>query len=172
MPHDGIEIASSDDYRRFLAAQAGEAVCEAYGKRAPGGIAYGYGFAVVSHSRRVVYFDDLSKRPGAVVNSTHGLNGHAAMYGNTNDPGFSHYEAGADPCVNLLYTFDPAGKLTGAIVNVPCPSQNSENEYKLSADYWHDVRLAIRKRQHDILIMAQCVDGRDLSLSLLHYKRA
>ena len=172
VPHDGIAIASSDDYRHFLAAQAGEAVCEAYGKRAPGGIAYGYGFAVVSHSRRVVYFDDLSKRSGAVVNSTHGLNGHAAMYGNTNDPGFSHYEAGADPFVNLLYTFDPAGRLTGAIVNVPCPSQNSEHEYRLSADYWHDVRLAIRREHGDIFILPQCAAGGDLSPRLLHYKPA
>jgi len=27
------------------------------------------------------------------------------MYGNTNDEQFSHYEAGADPFINLLYTF-------------------------------------------------------------------
>ena len=75
----------------------------------------------MAHSRRVVYFDDVSKRPGAVINSTHGVNGHARMYGNTNDANFSHYEAGADPFVNLLYTFDAAGRLTGAVVNVPCP---------------------------------------------------
>lgn len=172
VPHDGVEVASSDDYRHYLATQAGEAICEAFEKRAAGGIAYGYGFAVVAHSRRVVYFDDLSKRSNAVKNSTHGLNGHAAMYGNTNDPNFSHYEAGADHFVNLLYTFDPAGKLTGAIVNVPCPSQNSEHEYKLSADYWHDVRLAIRKQHGDIFILPQCAAGGDLSPRLLHYKPA
>ena len=172
VPHDGVEVASSDAYRAFLSTQTAEAVCEAYAKRALGGIAYGYGYAVVSHSRRVVYFDDLSKRPGAVVNSTHGLNGHAAMYGNTNDPGFSHYEAGADPFVNLLYTFDPAGRLTGAIVNVPCPSQNSEGEYKLSADYWHDVRVAIRKQYGDIFILPQCAAAGDLSPRILHYKKA
>ncbi len=172
VPYDGIEVASSDDYRHFLAAQACDAICEAYGKRAPGGIAYGYGFAVVAHSRRTVYFDDLSKRPGAAKDSTHGLHGHAAMYGNTNDPQFSHYEAGADHFVNLLYTFDPAGKLTGAIVNVPCPSQNSESEYKLSADYWHDVRLAIRKRHGDIFLLAQCAAGGDLSPRVLHYRPA
>ena len=172
VPHDGIEIASSDDYRHYLAAQAGDAICEAYNTRAPGGIAYGYGFAVVAHSRRVVYLDDLSKRADAIKNSTHGLNGHAAMYGNTNDPNFSHYEAGSDHFVNLLYTFDPAGTLTGAIINVPCPSQNSEQEYKLSADYWHDVRLAIRKHYGDIFILPQCAAAGDLSPRLLHYKPA
>lgn len=172
VPHDGVEIASGDEYRDFLSTQAAEAVCEAYATRAPGGIAYGYGYAVVSHSRRVVYFDDLSKRPGAVHNSTHGLNGHAAMYGNTDDDSFSHYEAGADHFVNLLYTFDAAGKLTGAIVNVPCPSQNSESEYMLSADYWHDVRVAIRKEHGDIFILPQCAAGGDLSPRILHYKKA
>lgn len=172
VPHDGIDIASSDDYRHYLAAQAGDAICEAYAKRAAGGIAYGYGYAVVSHSRRVVYFDDRSKRAGEAQNSTHGLSGHAIMYGNTNDPNFSHYEAGADHFINLLYTFDSAGTLTGAIINVPCPSQNSEMEYKLSADYWHDVRLAIRERHGDIFILPQCAAGGDLSPRLLHYKSA
>ncbi len=171
-PHDGVEIASGDEYRRFLADQAAEAICEAYAKRVPGGIAYGYGYAVVAHSRRVVYFDDTAQRPGAVMNSTHGVNGHAVMYGNTNDDQFSHYEAGADHFVNLLYTFDARGKLTGALTNVPSPSQNSEVEHKLSADYWNDVRLALRKQYGDIFILPQCAAGGDLSPRILHYQQA
>lgn len=171
-PCDGVDIASSDAYRRFLADRAAEAVCEAYVKRAPGGVAYGYGFAVVAHSRRVVYFDDTSRRPGTVMNSTHGVNGHAVMYGNTNDPAFSHYEAGADPFINLLYTFDAKGTLTGALINVPCPSQNSEIERKLSADYWHDVRVALRKAHGDIFILPQCAAAGDLSPRILHYRKA
>jgi hypothetical protein len=172
VPHDGVAIASADVYRDFFVAQAAEAVGEAWAKRAPGGIAYGYGYAVVAHSRRVVYFDDLSKRDGAIINSTHGLNGHAAMYGNTNDPMFSHYEAGADPFINLLYTFNRRGKLTGAIVNVPCPSQNSEGERRLSASFWHEARAAIRAKHGDIFILPQCAAGGDLSPRVLHYKQA
>lgn len=172
VPHDGVDIASSDEYRDFLSTKASEAICEAFEKRAQGGIAYGYGYAVASHSRRVVYLDDTSLRPGAIANSTHGLSGHAAMYGNTNDDNFSHYEAGADHFVNLLYTFDPFGKLTGAIINVPCPSQNSEHEYRISADYWHDVRVAVRKKYGDIFILPQCAAGGDLSPRVLHYKKA
>ena len=172
MPDSGIEIASADEYQEFFTTQAAEAVAEAYAKRAPGGIAYGYGYAVVGHSRRVVYFDDLSKRPGAVINSTHGVNGHARMYGDTNDPMFSHYEAGADPFINLLYTFDADGKLTGAVVNVPCPSQNSGGEYRLSADYWHEARKAIRVKYGNIFILPQCAAGGDLSPQILHYKNA
>ncbi|NLE65890.1 MAG: hypothetical protein GX608_00535 [Lentisphaerae bacterium] len=170
--HEGIEIASGDEYCEFFTGKAAEAICEAYARRAPGGVAYGYGYAVVAHSRRVVYFDDLSKRPGAVINSTHGVNGHACMYGNTDDPNFSHYEAGADHFVNLFFTFDAAKKLTGAIVNVPCPSQNSENETKLSASYWNEVREAIRAKHGNIFILPQCAAGGDLSPRILHYRKA
>ena len=168
----GMEVASSDDYREFLAASCAEAINEAWEGRAAGSYAYGYGYAVVAHSRRVCYFDDVSKRPGAVINSTHGVNGTSVMYGNTNDDNFSHYEAGADHFVNLLYTFDAEGKLTGAIVNVPCPSQNSEHEWYLSADYWHNVREAIRAKHGNIYILAQCAAAGDLSPRILHYKQA
>jgi len=172
VPSSGVEIASAGEYREFFVARTAEAVCEAYAKRAPGGIAYGYGYAVVGHSRRVVYFDDLSKRAGAGDRAWRGVNGHAAMYGNTDDPMFSHYEAGADHFINLLYTFDPDGKLTGAIVNVPAPSQNSEGERRLSASYWHDAREAIRAEHGDIFILPQCAAAGDLSPRILHYKKA
>jgi len=168
----GMEVASSDDYREFLTDSCVDAVAEAWSKRAPGSYAYGYGYAVVAHSRRVCYFDDVSKRPGAIINSTHGVNGTSVMYGNTNDDNFSHYEAGADHFVNLLYTFDADGKLTGAIVNVPCPSQNSEHEWMLSADYWHNTREAIRAKHGNIFIAAQCAAAGDLSPRILHYKEA
>jgi len=94
------------------------------------------------------------------------------MYGNTNDDNFSHYEAGADHFINLMYTFDAEGNLTGAIVNVPCPSQNSENENLLSADYWHDVREAIRARHGNIHILTQGAAAGDLAPRLLHYQQA
>ncbi|MFA6714749.1 MAG: hypothetical protein WC082_03520 [Victivallales bacterium] len=167
-----INIASGDEYRDFLSTQTAEAVAEAYRKRAPGGIAYGYGFATVAHSRRVTYFDDLSKRPGAVKNSTHALSGHSAMYGKTDDPMFAGYEAGTESFVNLLYTFDLEGKLTGALINVPCPSQNDEAIDRLSASFWHDARELIRKKHGNIPILAQCAAGGDLSPRQLHYKSA
>ena len=172
VPHDGIEIASSDEYREFLSTEAAAAVAEAFGKRAPGGIAYGYGYAVVGHSRRVVYFDDLSKRPGVAGRPGMIVAGHAAMYGNTDDDNFSHYEAGADHFINLLYTFDLDHQLTGALINVPCPSQNSESEWRLSADYWHDVRVALRQKHGNVFLLPQCAAAGDLAPRLLHYKKA
>ncbi len=172
LPLDGFEVASNDEYREFFCRQTVDAIDEAYTRRAAGGIAYGYGFAVVGHSRRTVYFDDVSKRPGAVIDSTHGVNGHARMYGETNDPQFSHYEAGTDPFINLLYTFDTSGKLTGAIVNVPCPSQNSEGASLISASFWNEAREAIRVRHGNIFILPQTAASGDLAPRILHYKRA
>lgn len=172
VPHPGIEITPGDEYREFLVSQMADAITEAFNRRAPGGIAYGYGYAVVGHSRRVVYFDDLSKRPGAGGRSGMIVAGHAAMYGNTDDDQFSHYEAGADHFINLLYTFDPSGNLTGAVVNVPCPSQNSESEWRLSADFWHDVRVTLRQRHGDIFLLPQCAAAGDLAPRILHYKKA
>lgn len=175
VPRDGMEFGSSDKYRDFLSDKAAEAICEAYEKRAEAGISYGYSYAVVSHSRRTVYFDDFGKRPTTVLNPLTSLHGHAVMYGNTNDDQFSHFEAGADHFVNLMFTFDANDKLTGAIINIPCPSQNSEGEsrIRLTADYWHDIRKAVRaKFGEDIMILGQCAAGGDLSPHLLMYKQA
>ena len=169
---DKYPIASGDEHRAWLSTVMAEMIAEAWDKRAEGGIAYGYGYAVVGHSRRVCYFDDTSKRGNADKTNTYAVNGHSVMYGNTNDDMFSHYEAGADHFVNLLYTFDKDGNLTGAVVNVPCPSQNSEHEWKLTADYWCDTRAAIRKTHGNIFILPQCAAAGDLSPRVLHYKKA
>ena len=171
MPDSGVEIASSDEYGDFLSSQIADAVCEAYEKRSEGGVAYGYGYAVVGHSRRVIYFDDTSKREGAAANG-YMINGHGVMYGNTNDAQFSHYEAGTDHFMNVLFTFNKTNELTGAVINIPCPSQCSEADHKLSADYWDDVRKALREKFGDIYILGQCAPSGDLSPRILHYKQA
>lgn len=167
-----IEMMTGNEYRDFLSNRAAEAIAEAWDKRAPGGVAWGYGYATTGHSRRVVYFDDVSKRPGSKNKPGLMVDGHGVMYGNTNDDNFSHYEAGYDSFINLLYTFDANNKLTGAIINVPSPSQCSEHLWQLSADYWHEVRLAIRKEYGDIFILPQCAAAGDLTPRVLHYKSA
>ena len=171
-PPVNVEIEHSSVYRIWLGKTLAEMVVEAWDKKAEGGIAYGYGYAVVAHSRRVCYFDDLSQRAGVDKTNTFAVNGHAAMYGNTNDDMFSHYEAGADHFINLMYTFDAENNLTGAIVNVPCPSQNSEGESLLTASFWDDVRKLIRAKYGDIFILPQCAAAGDLAPRILHYKKA
>ncbi len=170
-PHEDVEITHPREYTEFFIKTAADAVVESFRNKAEGAISYGYGYAAVAHSRRCVYFDDLSKREGNVQNTITIL-GHAKMYGKTDDDMFSHYEAGADHFANFMFTFDKDEKLTGAIVNIPCPSQNSENEWLLSSDYWHEVRSEIKKKYGDIYILPQCAAAGDLSPRILHYKEA
>ena len=168
---DGVEIFSGEKTAEFFIEMAAQAVCEAWDNRAEGGIGYGYGYAVVAHSRRVVYF----KEEKLASNQRNFMtpNGYGVMYGKTNDPLFSHYEAGADHFLNLMFTFDAAQKLTGIVVNVPCPSQLAEHFTKLSADYWNEVRQLIAKEYgEDVYVLPQCAAAGDLSPRTLHYKEA
>ncbi len=172
-PYETPPRMSGKDYQDLFIGRAAEAVVEAWTGRRPGGVAWGYGFASVAHSRRTVYFDDLSKRPEAVGQPGLMANGHAAMYGKTNDPMFSHFEAGTDAHLNVLFTCDAAGALTGVLVNVPCPSQVDEVVWKLSADFWHETRVALRKRFGSALhVLPQCGAGGDLSPHYLFYQAA
>ncbi len=166
---DGEMLYPSRQYREFCCRQCAEAICEAWDNRAEGGIAYGYGFAVVGHSRRVVYFSDVSLRNPNPVSP----NGHGVMYGNTRDPEFSHYEGGGDPFLNAVFTFDKDRKLTGIVVNVPCPSQLSETFLQQTSDYWHDVRAVVAKEfGPDVYVLPQCAAAGDLAPRTLHYKQA
>ena len=168
---DGVKIYPGEESAKFFVQMAAEAVCEAWNSRKEGGIAYGYGYAVVGHSRRVVYF----KEEKLVTNKRDFMTppGYAVMYGKTNDPLFSHYEAGADHFLNVLYTFDANQKLTGVVVNVPCPSQLSGQFTKLSADYWHEVRQAMAEEfGSDVFVLPQCAAAGDISPIILHYTRA
>lgn len=166
---DGKYCVPGVETRAFFAEQASEAILEAYNTRRPGKISFGYGYAVVGHSRRVIYFDDVSKRGANSIVP----NGHGVMYGQTNDEMFSSYEAGADHYLNAVYTFDDTDKLTGIVINVPCPSQLSEHFMMLSADYWHDVRVEVTKEfGEDVFVLPQCAAAGDLSPRTLHYKDA
>jgi len=168
---DGVEIYSGAKTREFFIEQATEAIIEAWDSREEGGMAYGYGYAVVAHSRRVVYFKEEKMATNKRTYMT--PSGYAVMYGKTNDPLFSHYEAGADHFLNLMFTFDRNEKLTGIVVNVPCPSQCSGGFTKLSADYWNEVRELIAKEYGDhVYILPQCAPAGDLSPRTLHYNDA
>jgi hypothetical protein len=149
-----------------------EAVKEAWENRRPGGISFGLGTAVVGHNRRATYFDDVAARlneqaPGRFAS------GYTKMYGNTNDPNFSHIEGHEDHYVDLLYTWDHEENLTGVVVNLACPSQETESDVYLSADFWHEIREEIRKRHGEkVQILAQCSSAGDQSPHRLWYKAA
>ena len=166
------KVGKENTFTPYAIDAIAKIIKQAWENRKPGRVAYGFSYAVVGHQRRAVYFNDRSKLPGARPEAML-FNGHAVMYGKTNVPDFSHHETGADPTVNFLFTFDESDKLTGAIVNIPCPSQCSESEYFLSADYWANVRENLRSRYgKDFYILPQCAAAGDLSPHLRSYQAA
>lgn len=135
------------DYVDFAASRIADAVVTAWRSRRPGAIGYGLGQAVVGRNRRSSYFTSESR-----------------MYGDTRQPSFSHIEGYEDHAVNLLATYDAAGELTGLVVNVACPSQVSESLFQISADYWHDTRVELRRRLGGgLFILPQCSAAGDQS---------
>ena len=89
-------VMTAKEYMDFHKSRIADAVIEAWKNRKPGGISFGLGTAVVGHNRRATYFaEDSSRSAGAVVN------GFTKMYGNTNDPKFSHIEGYEDHYVGF-----------------------------------------------------------------------
>ena len=166
---DGFKVYPAEKTREHASSMGAEAVFEAYESLQEAHYAFGYGYAVVGHSRRVLYSKDMGK-----ANPLSGApNGHAIMYGPTNHPDFAGYEAGADHFINLLFTFDTGDRLTGIVINVPCPSQTTEMQTKLSADYWAEVREYIaREFGPEVYVLPECAAAGDLSPRILHYKEA
>jgi len=155
-PNLGLDVMSPGEYLEFAADRIADAVKTAWAKREPSAIAYGLGHAVVGRNRRLTYQD-----------------GSSQMYGNAAVPEFRHVEGYEDHGVYALMTYNRERKLTGLVVNVPCPSQVSEHIYRISADYWHETRVELRKRfGEDIFILAQCAPAGDQSPHVLIGKRA
>lgn len=165
-----VDIVPGKESQAFIARQIADAVMEAWAKRADGSIAYGYGFASVGHSRRSLYLDDTGKRLGHMPG--YASNGHCIMYGKTTDDMFAGYEAGTDAFINILYTFDNKSKLSGAVVNVPCPAQNFEAAWMYYAGFWHNVREKLAAKYGDVGLICQTAAAGDLAPRQLHYNEA
>jgi hypothetical protein len=150
-PEDDPEFMNPDEYRLWLAVQLADIVATAWEIRQPGGMARGFGYAVVGRCRRAVYAD-----------------GSAQMYGETDRDDFVGFESCDDHAVNFLFTRNEADKLTGIVVNLACPSQCQESLTSISADYWHDVREAVAARYGtEVGLLPQCAPAGDLSPHLL-----
>lgn len=153
----GDHVMTPEKYVAYAADQIAQAVNEAWAERKAGGVSYGQGFAVIGRNRRWVNEE-----------------GNATMY-RLNEAAvnsFRHIEGYEDHSVNLLATYDKQNNLTGLLVNVACPSQEGENAYVLSADFWHETREEIRRRYgQEIFILPQCSAAGDLSPHLLYDKK-
>lgn len=166
-------VMTPAEYGEFLIERVAEAAAESWHTRKEGVVAWGYSHAVVAHNRRAVFFDDLSQRPGFTYVPGMKTEVTARMYGDMKDPQFSHQEGYVDHSVNILFTFDETKTLTGAILNVPCPAQESMNQYYISADFWHDVRLELRQRHGDkLFLLPQCAPAGDLTSVCLYSQEA
>ncbi len=160
-------------YRIFLVDKIVEAALESWKYRQESRVAWGIGFAVVGHNRRTVYLKDFSERPDFEDSPGGAITINARMYGNTNDPWFSHIEGYEDHSVQFLFTFDKNDKLTGSIINLACPAQETETISQISADFWHDVRALLREKYgRDLFVLPQCAPAGDQSPHLLLHKKA
>ena len=165
-------VMTSDEYADFFVERVAEAVVEAWHGRKTGGVSWGLGTAVVGHNRRATYFEDIGVGTNA-PRAGQASDGFTKMYGNTNDPKFSHIEGYEDHYVDLMFTWNKSRQMTGVIVNLACPSQETETDVYVSADFWHEIRIEIRKRQGEkIQVLAQCSTAGDQSPHRMWYKAA
>ncbi|MFH1567486.1 MAG: hypothetical protein ABIL09_05740 [Gemmatimonadota bacterium] len=150
-PENDPDFMPPEEYRSFLAERTAQAVAAAWEGRRPGALRRGFGYAVVGRCRRATYRD-----------------GSARMYGRTGQPDFLGLEACDDHAVNLLYTEDGDGRLTGTVVNLACTSQCDEGTCEVSADFWHEVRLSLASRfGSHVHLLPQCAPAGDASPHLL-----
>ncbi|MHB0856094.1 MAG: hypothetical protein ACYC5M_00820 [Anaerolineae bacterium] len=126
-PPEGVE--TPEEYETFLVERLCEIITQAWESRRPGGVSWALGHAIVGHCRRVVYAD-----------------GSARMYGTSDSETFLGVEGCEDSGIEMLFCWDEAGQLTGALLNVACPSQVVEGMYYVSADFWGAARATLRER--------------------------
>jgi hypothetical protein len=139
----------------LVAQRAVEAAAEAWESRSPQMIRHAFGHAVVGHNRRVVYAD-----------------GSSVMYGRTNREDFRWAEGYEDHSLDMLFAWEPDGRLTGMMLVVPCPSQVDESLEVWSADYWHEVRQELRHRfGRHLHVVGLCSAAGDQSPHFVLYGR-
>jgi hypothetical protein len=149
-------VITASEYADFFVERAARIAVEAWRSRRPGGMSWALGHAVVGWNRRAHYFD-----------------GSSVMYGKTNRPDFANLEGTEDHGVEMLFFWDQDKAPTGIVVNIACTAQETEGISEVSADFWHEVRLEIRRRlARDIFILPQCAAAGDNSPHLLFRTRA
>jgi hypothetical protein len=150
------DVEQPKEYRYFFVDRVADVVVRAWESRKPGFVGWGLGHAVVAQNRRAVYAD-----------------GHAQMYGETNRTDFRGFEGFEDHGVEVLCFWDSQEKLIATTVNVPCPGQEVEDNYAISADYWHEVRQLLKAKHGDQLVVVGWVAAAgDQSPHLMFRKKA
>ncbi len=149
-------VTQIDEYRTFFSKRVAEAIVKAWNNRKPGSVTWGLSHAVIGYNRRAVY-----------------ENGKALMYGKTNDPEIRNLEGYEDHNINSLFFWNKEGKLIAMNIEVACPAQEVENDYVVNADYWHPVRMELKKRYgNDLVVLGWIGAAGDQSPHLMYRKDA
>lgn len=143
------DLLDGEAAQDFLAERLADVITRAWEGRRFGGVAAAHEYAAIAFNRRPVF--------------QRGEEHATVMYGDCSRADFVRFENGADTSVELLYTFDERGEVTGVAVNVPCPSQVFELHRFVSADYWCYARAAIRERLGNVHILPLCGAAGDLA---------
>lgn len=154
IPKEGV--IQPREYVEFLTDQLSDLIEKTWKSRRPGAVSWGLGHAVVAQNRR------------RVLN-----NGTATMYGSTKAGSFRNIEGYEDHGVEVLFFWNADKKRVAAAVNVACPAQEVESRSAVNADYWHETRLALRKRfGKDLIVLAWIGAAGDQSPHLMWRKEA
>ena len=134
----GDHIEDYPETIETMSTKIADAIVAAWQARQPADFSWGLEQTVIGQSRRACYFD-----------------GRAQMYGNPDDPNFSHYENPTDPDLGTLFFWNKEGKLLSIIINVACPSQVMEHLSVICADHWGVTRPKLNERfGQDVVIVA------------------
>jgi len=154
IPKEGV--VQPTEYAQFFVERVSEAAAKAWEDRQTGAVAWGLGHAVVGQNRRAVYAD-----------------GRAVMYGRTNQPDFRGVEGYEDHTVEVLFFFDRQKKLLAAAINLACTAQEVEGRSAVNADFFHEVREALREKHGpDLKILGWIGAAGDQSPHLMFRQRA
>ncbi len=158
--HVAPSVQNDAAYLRFASERIVNAARQAWQGRKPGGISFGLGHAVAGHNRIVTHRDGTSRMSGDF------------QKGKTSHADFSHIEGFEDHSVHLLYTWDTEHRLTGVVVNVPCPAQVQRGNL-ISADYWHEVRQGLKHRLGpEVFVLPQLSSAGDVATTVMVEKKA
>jgi hypothetical protein len=129
-------VMTSAEYFTFLTDAVPDVVVRAWRARRPAGVSWALGHAVIGYNRRASFAD-----------------GRSVMYAPLDRPDFLGFEGYEDHALELLFFWTPERKLTGVGINVACPAQVLGREHYISADFWHDARVELRRRYGDDLFV-------------------
>lgn len=116
------------DYVEYISDKISDGIVSAWNGKKPGSMSWGIGEAKVAFNRRAIYAD-----------------GRAQMYGKTNTSDFRGIEGYEDQDISTLFFWNGEGEMVATCINVASPAQIVEGRNAINADYWHPVRLGLRK---------------------------